>query len=79
MALSGKGRLIKAEKSRTLLYISARVASDSAFPFSAGEELVVTIDKDNSRLIVERGVALGTTRATRNAAAKRPRKHSAER
>lgn len=54
MSLKGSARLIQAEKSRTLLYISQRVAADSAFPFLPGEPLTVTIDADNERLVVER-------------------------
>lgn len=54
MALSGKAKLHAPEQSRTILYISQRVASDSAFPFEPGEDLVVRIDKVGKRLIVER-------------------------
>lgn len=54
MSLNGSARLIQAEKSRTLLYVSQRVAADSAFPFKAGEPLVVTIDVEGERLIIER-------------------------
>lgn len=55
MALTGPARLIAAETSRTLLYLSQKVASDSAFPFAPGERLIATIDPENHRLIIERG------------------------
>lgn len=54
MSLSGTARLIQAEKSRTLLYLSQRVAADSAFPFKPGDALTVSIDPKNQRLIIER-------------------------
>lgn len=53
MTLEAHGRLLHPESSRTLIYVSQKVASDSAFPFEAGDELVVRIDKENERLIVE--------------------------
>lgn len=54
MALTGKGRLHNAERSRTLIYISQIVANDSAFPFGDKEELTIRIDTKNSRLIIEK-------------------------
>ena len=54
VTLSGSGRLIQAEKSRTLLYISQKVASDSAFPFKKSDRLKITIDQDGQRLVVEK-------------------------
>jgi hypothetical protein len=51
MALRGSGRLIQAEKSRTLIYVSQKVVSDSAFPFTPGDALTIRID--GKRLIVE--------------------------
>jgi len=43
MALEGSGRLLKVKSSRTLIYVSQKVAGDSAFPFAAGDELVIRI------------------------------------
>lgn len=54
MALKGDGRLFEAETSRTIIYVSQRVASDSAFPFGHRDKLSITIDADNGRLIIER-------------------------
>jgi len=54
MALEGSGRYVAYEKSRRLVYISARVADDSAFPFHAGDELTIRIDPKAGRLIVEK-------------------------
>lgn len=42
------------ESARMLIYISKAVASDSAFPFKPGDDLWITIDRDGSRLVVER-------------------------
>lgn len=55
MSLEGDGRLLEPEGSRTLIYVSQKVASDSAFPFEAGEKLRITIDSEGERLIVEKG------------------------
>lgn len=52
MALEGPGRLERPEANRTRLYISTKVAEDSAFPFKPGDQLVVRID--GRRLIVEK-------------------------
>lgn len=54
MSLEGDGRLLEPEASKTLIYVSQRVASDSAFPFKAGESLWIRIDTQNQRLVVER-------------------------
>ncbi|MCA1811752.1 MAG: hypothetical protein ABR562_02275 [Thermoplasmatota archaeon] len=54
MALEGKGRLIQAEASRTLIYVSQKVAGDSAWPFKAGDELLIRIDTKGKRVIVEK-------------------------
>jgi hypothetical protein len=54
MVLEAPGRLLHPESSRTLIYVSQKVASDSAFPFEAGDELRIRIDKENSRLVVEK-------------------------
>lgn len=53
MVLEGHGRLQQSEASRTLIYVSQKVASDSAFPFEAGQKLVVRIDQQRGRLIIE--------------------------
>lgn len=52
MALEGSGRFVSYEKSRTLIYISKKVADDSAFPFKAGDDVVVKID--GKTLVIER-------------------------
>lgn len=54
MSLEGDGRLLEPQTSKTLIYISQRVASDSAFPFKAGDALWIRIDPQNERLIVEK-------------------------
>lgn len=54
MALEGNGRYVAYEKSRRLVYISAKVADDSAFPFEPGDQLVVRIDPDGQRLVIEK-------------------------
>ena len=54
MALEGSARYVRYERSRTLVYISKKVADDSAFPFDAGDELVVRIDPRLKRVILER-------------------------
>lgn len=59
MALEGSGRLLKVEASRTLIYVSQKVASDSAFPFKAGEPLHVRIDPDGRRLVIEKAHRTG--------------------
>lgn len=52
MASEGPGRFVSYEKSRTLIYISKKVADDSAFPFRPGEELWVKID--GKRVVIEK-------------------------
>jgi len=52
MVLEAPGRLLHPESSRTLIYVSQKVASDSAFPFDPGDKLRIRIDKDKDRLIV---------------------------
>lgn len=51
MALEGKGRFLQTEGSRSLIYVSQKVAQDSAFPFEPSQELVVRIEKN--RLVIE--------------------------
>ena len=54
MALQGKGKLHHPQSSRTVIYVSAKVAGDSAFPFQPGDDLVIRIDTKAGRLIVEK-------------------------
>lgn len=51
MVLEGRGRLLKVESSRTLIYVGQKVASDSAFPFDAGDALVVRIEGKGLRIL----------------------------
>lgn len=53
MALEAPGRLHHPESSRTLIYVSQKVASDSQFPFERGQDLWIRIDPEGERLIVE--------------------------
>lgn len=64
VALVGRGRLIQSERSRTVVYVSQRVVSDSLFPFRAGEEVVVRIEPDKQRLVIEKADA-GRSRSAR--------------
>ena len=52
MALEGSGKVHSPEASRTIIYVSQRVASDSAFPFKPGDELTVRIE--GKRLVIEK-------------------------
>lgn len=54
MPLSGLGRVMQVEDNRTLLYISQRVATDSAWPFRPGERVIVRIEADKQRIVVEK-------------------------
>lgn len=36
-----------------MIYVSQKVATDSAFPFVEGQKLRITIDRRNKRLIVQ--------------------------
>ena len=54
MALTGLGRIMQVEKGRTLVYVSRKLAGDSAFPFQPGERVLLTIDPKGRRLVVER-------------------------
>lgn len=54
MALEGDGRLHHTEKSRTLIYVSQKLASDSQFPFEHKEPLKIRIDPEKERLIIEK-------------------------
>lgn len=52
MTLEGRGKLARPEGKRTLIYVSAKVASDSQFPFKPGDELLIRID--GKKLVVEK-------------------------
>ena len=51
MVLEGRGKFLRPERSRMLLYISTKIADDSQFPFEAGQEVWVRIE--GKRLVVE--------------------------
>lgn len=53
MVLEGHGRYFQSEASRTVIYVSQRIARDSAWPFRPGQRLDIKIDGD--RLIVAPG------------------------
>lgn len=59
MPLQAAGRIMQVEKGRTLLYISRKLVADSAWPFEAGERVMVTIDPKSKRLLVERAPSKG--------------------
>ena len=48
----GKGRIIRRSDGKWFIYLPARVATDSAFPFEPGEKVMVSIDGE--RLIIEK-------------------------
>jgi hypothetical protein len=52
MALEGTGRHYVSETSRTIIYVSQRLASDSAWPFEHKDPLKIKIDGD--RVLVEK-------------------------
>lgn len=54
MPLIGSGRLLQAEASRTLIYVSQKLVGDSAFPFQPGDKLDIRIDPVGKQLIIER-------------------------
>lgn len=65
MAREGKGKIIAKQGASTLyLSISAKVASDSAFPFKPGEEVTVRVTGG--------GLAVAKRRRTRRAAEDAP-------
>jgi hypothetical protein len=53
MVLAGPGRFLKSESSRSLIYVSQKVAQDSAFPFAPGAELIIRIDARRKSLTIE--------------------------
>ncbi|WP_169743676.1 hypothetical protein [Methanolacinia paynteri] len=55
MALTGNGKFISAGRANTkYLTIPAKLITDSAFPFEEGEEVKITVDSQNKRLVVEK-------------------------
>lgn len=55
MVRKGSGRIVIAGRARTrYLSIPAEVAADDRFPFSDGEEVMVTINEEKSCLRVEK-------------------------
>jgi hypothetical protein len=54
VALAGAGRFFRYERSRNIIYVSKEVAEDSSFPLRPGDALVVRIDRERRRLVVER-------------------------
>lgn len=53
MVLEGDGRFTKPTAIRSMIYVSQKVATDSAFPFVEGQKLRIRIDRKGRRLIVE--------------------------
>ena len=61
MTLEGEGQYRKVPYNkkgnryyRNEIYIPSKVAEDSGFPFEAGENVKVIVDKTNKRLIIEK-------------------------
>ncbi|MCK4270640.1 MAG: hypothetical protein KAW93_09195 [Methanogenium sp.] len=56
MSREGTGKLIQISKRARTRYVSipADVAGDDRFPFETGEEVMVTIDTDNNRMIISK-------------------------
>lgn len=59
--LEGKGRFVNRptetggkKYDKFYLYIPTSLARDSAFPFQVGEELLIRIDPETGKLIVEK-------------------------
>lgn len=52
MSLKGEGAIYEHAKGRIVIYVPAKVRSDSAFPFEVGEKVNVRID--GKKLIVEK-------------------------
>jgi hypothetical protein len=52
MSLEGEGAIYEHAKGRIVVYIPAKVRSDSAFPFEIGEKVNIRID--GKKLIVEK-------------------------
>lgn len=54
MVLEGAGKYHKSEASRAIIYVSQKLASDSAFPFTHKDDLRIVIDVKGKRLIIEK-------------------------
>ena len=56
MSKEGTGKLIQISKKARTRYVSipADVAGDDRFPFETGEEVSVSIDAENGRLIISK-------------------------
>ncbi|WP_169743670.1 hypothetical protein [Methanolacinia paynteri] len=55
MVLVGNGKITSAGKTNTkYLSVPAKLVMDSNFPFEEGEQVKITIDPQNKRLIVEK-------------------------
>lgn len=55
MSKEGEGRVVSQGRSKTrYITVPSSVATDSNFPFGDGEAVKISIDTDNSRLIVSK-------------------------
>lgn len=61
--ISGQGKLINRrtktagkEYDRFFIYVPAEVARDGLFPFKEGEKLIIKVDANNKRLIIEKNI-----------------------
>ncbi len=54
MTLDGLGRFWEHTKGKLILYIPADIYKDSQFPFKPKDQVKITIDSHNKRLIVEK-------------------------
>lgn len=55
MVLVGNGKITSAGKTNTkYLSVPAKLVMDSNFPFEEGEQVKITIDPQNKRLIAEK-------------------------
>jgi hypothetical protein len=52
MALSGIGKIHEPVKGRIMIYVPVYVHKDSAFPFKAKDDVMITID--NGKLVIEK-------------------------
>ena len=54
MTLEGLGRFWEHTKGKMILYIPVDIYKDSQFPFKPKEQVKVTIDPENKRIIIEK-------------------------
>jgi len=54
MTLEGLGRFWEHTKGKLILYIPTDIYKDSQFPFKPKDQVKITIDSHNKRLIVEK-------------------------